>query len=463
MSGHQLQIPRWPVASVLAGIMSFAGSALGQAPPSSSVDVQRQVDEAYREVLAKTDSMDARLKYASLLVQAGNFEGGIAALEGLLLSPNAPASIRVELAILYYRLGSYAMSETYLRAAIADQRLDNVLKKQAETMLLDVVKRNRVSALTGTLMVGLRSQSNPTTATGSNQILSNGILVMREDRARPKSDVDGQLWGKLDHVYDFDAQNEASLVTSLVGLMNHYASVDSYDYSPDNVKPFDLSTVQGSTGIRFKPSPSGFPNLTLRPHLLFGITQLNGSNYFTSGGLGLEGNYRISDRLTWSGLYAARRFSYADRSDIIDSALQTGVEHLAQVRATAEVGVNKVLVGEIGFVDHSAKRGEFEFFGPQAMLAYVVTYADPTAFTGHNWTTTLVGHLLQRSYRAADPAVDAITHRIDTVRKLTLQNVMPISRDVSLQLQLDYTDGSSNLPNYVYSNAASSISVFWNF
>ena len=463
MSGHQLQTPCWPVACALCVILPLAGGVWAQPLSASSAEVKRQVDDAFRDVLTKADSMNARLKYANLLVQAGNFEGGIAALEGLLLSPTAPASIRVELAVLYYRLGSYAMSETYLNDAIADPRLDSTLKKQAERVLQDVVRRNRVSALSGTLMVGLRTQSNPTAATASNQVLSNGVLVRTEDRARPKSDSSGQLWGKIDHVYDFDAQNEASLMTSVVGLVDHYASVDSYAYIPGSVKPFDLATFQGSTGIRFKPSPLGWPGLTLRPHLLFGHTQLNGHKYFSSSGGGLEGNYRVNDRLTWSGQYAAKNFSYATRPDIVDSALQTGLEHLAQVRAVVEVGVNKVMVGEAGFVDHGAKRGDFEFSGPQAMLAYVVTYADPTALTGHNWTMSIVGSVLQRRYRAANPVVDSTTARLDTVRKLTLQNVMHISRDVSLQLQFDYTDGSSNLPNYVYSNRSSSVNVFWNF
>lgn len=461
MGGHQLRRSWWRVGFLLSVVVSVVGSASAQPLSSSPVDIQRQVDEAFRELLARTDSMDVRRKYATLLVQAGNFEGGIAALEGMLVSPNAPASIRVELAVLYYRLGSYAASEAYLRDAIVDPRLSDVLRKQAETMLLDVVKRNRVSSLTGTLMVGLRAQRNPTSATESRQILSNGVLVMRDEGARPKSDVDGQLWGKMDHVYDFDRQNEASFVTSLVGLIDHYTLGDSD--RPNGIRPFDLSTLQGSTGIRFKPSPSGLRNLTLRPHLVFGVTQLNGSRYFSGGGIGLEGSYRVSDRLTWSGMYVARRLSYASRSDVIDSALPTGVERLAQVRAVAEVGVNHVLVGEVGFFDHGAKRSDFEFFGPQVMLAYSLTYANPTSITGYNWTTTLVGNVLQRRYRDANSAVDPTTRRFDTVRKLTLQNVMPLSRDVGLQIQLDYIDGLSNLPNHAYSDASGSISAFWNF
>ncbi len=461
MGGYRLHFPGRQIAAVFVGSMAVIGSATAQ--QVSSADVQRQVDDAFREVLAKVDSKDARLKYASLLVQAGNFEGGIAALEGLLLAPNAPASLRVELAVLYFRLGSYALAEAYLRDAIADSRLDSALKKQAETMLLDVVKRNKISSLTGTLMAGLRGQSNPTAATKASQILSKGVLLPRDERARPKSDIDGQLWGKLDHVYDLGAQNEASVVTSLVGLIDHYASVDSYAYRPESTKPYDVATIAGTSGVRFKPFPAEVQNLTLRPHLIFGDTLLNGHQYFSAGGLGLDGSYRVSDRLTWSGVYAVKRFSYVSRPDITDSTLLGGVEHSTRVRSVVEVGVNKVLMGEVGFVDRSAKRSDFEFSGPEAKLAYIFTYADPVANTGHNWTTTIVGSALQRRYRGVDPAVDPNIRRRDTERRMTLQNVMPFSRDMSLQVQLDYTDAPSSLPNYDYSNVAGSVNVLWNF
>ena len=73
--------------------------------PAGLPALDRQVDEAFRQVLKTPASLDAGLKYARLLVAAGNYEGGVAALERLLLSPNPQPGIRVELAVLYYRLG----------------------------------------------------------------------------------------------------------------------------------------------------------------------------------------------------------------------------------------------------------------------------------------------------------------------------------------------------------------------
>lgn len=449
------------IAAVLVGALSLVGSSGVQSAPSA--DVQRQVDEAFGEVIAKVDSREARLKYARLLIKAENYEGGIAAMEGLLLSPNAPPSIRVELAVLYFRLGSYGISEAYLREALADPRLDSDLRKQAEVMLVDVVKRNKINSLTGRLMVGLRGQSNPTAATSEAQVLSNSTMVPREDQSRPKSDVDGLLWGKLDHVYDLNTQNEASIVTTLVGLIDHYSSVGSYSYRPGSTKPYDVATIAGTTGVRFKPSPIGAQNFTLRPYLIFGEWLLNGHQYFTAGGLGLEGNYRQSNRLSWGGEYTQRHFSYESRPDITNSTLPSGVERSVKLHSVVELAANNILTGEIGFIDRGAERGDFAFSGPEARLAYVVTYLDPLANTGYNWTTTIMGRVLQRHYRETDPAIDSSTTRRDTDRRVGLLNVMPFTRDMALHVQLEYTNVLSNLPNYKYSNFAGTVGVLWNF
>jgi hypothetical protein len=81
--------------------------------------------------------------------------------------------------------------------------------------------------------------------------------------AGPKADVDTHFWGEVDHVLDFDKQNEASLVTSLVAYASHYNSVDSYTKQV-GYKPFDLTILAGSTGIRFRPMPA--TELLIRPH-----------------------------------------------------------------------------------------------------------------------------------------------------------------------------------------------------
>jgi tetratricopeptide (TPR) repeat protein len=204
-----------PVLNKHVTVMAVCLAALGTPAwaQTNSVPSQTEVDQVFRDVLANPSSIDIRSKYATLLVQSGNYEGGIAALEGLLLVPDAPANIRLELAVLYYRLGSYAMSEAYLRDALADPRLDAKQKNDAQSLLSDVTARNKTSRLSGMVMLGLRAQTNPTGATDNGTVLYQGLSVPRSPDFAPKSDTDVHAWALLDHVYDLEKQNEASTTT----------------------------------------------------------------------------------------------------------------------------------------------------------------------------------------------------------------------------------------------------------
>jgi tetratricopeptide (TPR) repeat protein len=438
------------------GTLAASVTAQNIAPPTPP-----EVEQAFREVIANANSADARTKYATLLVRAGNFEGGIAALEGLLLMPDAPASIRVELGVLYYRLGSYAISESYLRAALEDPRLEPALKIQADSLLRDVVQRNKTTQLSGSLMIGVRGQSNPTGATDNNQVYYLGVPVARGKDAGPKSDVDTHVWGKLDHVFDLDKQNEAAVVTSLVAYANHYNSVDSYTKQVGYSKPFDLAILAGSTGIRFKPmAPT---ELTIRPHLIFGGALANGSAYFTNTGFGIDGDYRVSESLAWGGAYENTKLSFSSREDMANVTLQGGTRQAVRLNASVEAAPGRFLLAELGYADQDGNAVYTGYRGPQLRVSYLLSYGAPFGSMGLPWTTTLSASTLRRDYRGADPSVDSLTVRNDTEWRTSLLNYMPLTRDLALQFQLEYSNTSSNISNFSNTNTSGSLGVIWKY
>ncbi len=441
-------------------IAAFTAPAFAQ---SSSVPAPQEVEQAFRDVVANAGSVEARSKYASLLVRSGNFEGGIAALEGLLIAPDAPASIRVELGVLYFRLGSYAISETYLRAAIDDSRLDSQQKSQAESLLREVVRRNRPSQLSGSLMLGLRSQSNPTAASDNDLVYYLGNPVARGKDSRPKSDTDVHVWGTLNHVLDLDQQNEATVVTSLVVFANHYNSVSNYSSEAGSAKPSDLALLAGSTGLRFKPMRLTVPALSIRPHLVFGSASANGNAYFNAGGWGIDGDVRTSETLLWGGTYENSRLAFSSRNDIANSTLLGGSRQSLRLHATIETTANQFLLAELGYVDFDGNAPYTAFRGPQARVAYTLTYPAPTSSAGRPWTTTLAANAQQRDYRGADATVDARTVRKDTEWRWSLVHGMPVTRDLSVQLQFDYANTPSNIPNYTNTNTAGTVGVLWKY
>lgn len=455
--------PAFAARSCLLAVVAYAAIIAPAGAQTAANSLQLQIDDAFRQVLNAPGDVELGLRYARLLVQAGNFEGGVAAMERLLLAPNPPPSLRVELAVLYYRLASYAAAEVYLRDALADPALPEALRRQAQALLADVGRRNQTHRLSGFVMAGLRGQTNPTARTDEDFLKAGGALVPRTASQKPDSDTDVQLVGRLEHVWDLETQNGAELVSTLLGVASHYSSVSSYKLTATPTKPRDLLLLEATSGIRFKPDPVGVPDWTLRPYAIAGNILLDGHQYAYSLGAGLDSSYRLTERFLFDTIYELRHYSYATRIDVTEAKAQGGFEHTLRLRASYELAPGHLGVAELVGRDHNADRGYFAYQSGEARLSYVASYPNPFGWDDRAWTTTLSSGLLARYYDAADPAVDRAMRRDDTEWRSSISTLVPVSEGWSILLQGEYTKASSNLPNYRYSNLSGLASILWRF
>ena len=102
-------------------VVLAAASLSALAPPAQAQDnvrLQRDFDSAFADVLRDPADLDASFNHAELAIQIGDFEAAISSLERMLLyNPELPR-VRLELGVLYFRLGSYAIARTYLTSAV---------------------------------------------------------------------------------------------------------------------------------------------------------------------------------------------------------------------------------------------------------------------------------------------------------------------------------------------------------
>src|ERR1700678_1669440 len=77
---------------------------------TSDPDLQARIDAAFKQVLADPANIDLAYKYAGLLIQAGSYEPAAGVLERILVVDSKQPVVRLELGVLYFRLGSYALA-----------------------------------------------------------------------------------------------------------------------------------------------------------------------------------------------------------------------------------------------------------------------------------------------------------------------------------------------------------------
>ena len=432
----------------LLGLVMCAGAA---AQSDAAAVLDRQTDDAFRQVLQQPQDLGLWSKYAQLLVQAGNYEGGIAALERLLLDPNASPDLRVDIAALYFRLGSYAMAESMLREALADNRLQGDKRGVAQALQADVAKRNQRSQFSGSLALGLRHQSNPTFRTDRTQVLSAGVFGPLPADQRPDADNDVNLGVRVQHLYDLDMQNSATIASNFAAYVVDYQSSSGSQLSANPTKPYDLVVLDFNTGFQFKPMPAQLSGLTMRPHIILTNVTAQQHQYLRNEGLGLDVAYRPDERTLFDITLDGQHRHFADRIDISNANLLGGRLYSLRGRVSHEVRPGHVLTGELALRRSRTGRDFYDFDSNEARVTYAAVYVSPFGSGGY-WSTAVWLGATRRSYGAPDASISATETREDREWRFGVSQTVSLATAWQLVLTAEHARNNANLPNFRYRN-----------
>jgi len=114
---------------------SAAEPDTNKAAAEPSEALRASYDAAFQESLENPADPAVLAKFAEVAVQFGDIEGAISALERLLLIDGAQAEVKLELGVLYFRLGSNEAARSYLEAASASPEASSDIKERAQTFL----------------------------------------------------------------------------------------------------------------------------------------------------------------------------------------------------------------------------------------------------------------------------------------------------------------------------------------
>jgi len=113
-----------------------ASQPTAEKPATATTDAMHaSYDAAFQESLQKPSDPTVLVKFAEAAVQVGDIEGAISALERLLLIDGEQPDVKLELGVLYFRLGSTAAARAYLEAAATSPQVSSETKERAQTFL----------------------------------------------------------------------------------------------------------------------------------------------------------------------------------------------------------------------------------------------------------------------------------------------------------------------------------------
>jgi tetratricopeptide (TPR) repeat protein len=436
------------MARVLASVV-LASALLAQAPAraTASDSTEAEYDRLFQELLKSPNDLETMKQFAYLATRLRKYEAAIATFERMLLiNANLPA-VRLEVGVLYYRLGAYDTAKVYLEGALDDPATTPTAKARARRYLDEVDRRLSNHSLSGAVMAGVRYQTNANAGPSGPFVLSQGFPALLPTAFAGQSDFNGFVSGRLRHRYNFDSPLDEGWVTDAVFYGAKQADLDQYD----------LGYLGIATGPRLAVLPQHMDGVFFRPFFASDVAFVDEGiyNYAFGGGVNLEKEYDDDARVgvRYVGVY--RDFN---SPTIFPNDSSDGPEHRVALYAFGRPTDDLSLFGQARFIDNQAEDPQnayhrYDFFGR------VAQYYDPPFGWSWPWQVAVHGWYIHRDYDAPDPAVDPFTTRQDDEYRVGISNNFQVSRDWSIFWLLEYVNVDSNLPNYTYDNVSTLVSA----
>jgi tetratricopeptide (TPR) repeat protein len=422
--------------------------------PSSGPSLEAQYDAAFQEMLRQPANLDVIFKFAALASQTGDLEGAIAALERtLIINPSLPR-VRLELGVLYYRLGSYEVSRTYLESVLASSAAPPDVRSRAEQFLAEDQKKLSPSHLAGDLFFGWRYQSNANLGPANSSVLLFGQAANLNQAAVGTSDWGVVSSAQFRHTYDLGLQSKAAVETQFTAYANR-----QFQVSAANVSLLDLTT-----GPRFQIFQGTFEDVSVRPFVTGGYIWVNDVSYYGSYGAGLETSALLSDRLRNVTTLSWRRQNYPN-SNYLPVNSQFSGNQLSGITSFQYVLTDSIAL----FFNGSAQRyqtdqtvwQDYTLWGFGGGVSY--RFVDPLFKTTLPWNINLSANEQWWSYDAPDPSIDPGTTRLqnDTIVNLVLS--VPFDERTTLTVSGGRFVRTATVSNYAFVNNSAMFGVSWRF
>jgi len=298
------------LAMVLPGINRVAAQS-DLNPSATTSELQKENDALFAQLLKDPTNVDLTFRYAEAAAKLGNVEAAISSLERLLLYNRDFPGVKLELAELYARIGSYAMARTYLTEAEEAPGTDAATLARVQAVRDLIEHGASLSQFTYSLVTGLRHQTDVTGSPAGADIIAGGVPQTLSSVIANKPGWDAFATGNVQHTYDF---GDIKLETNGI----------AYYSKQFELSPFDLGAIEVNSGPRFDVRGGDNLFFSARPYLVANEVLLGNSQYLWSAGAGIGINRNIIGDLSFAGFYEFRNEHFTDTTASPAATIQSG-------------------------------------------------------------------------------------------------------------------------------------------
>jgi hypothetical protein len=433
-------------AGAVALALGWAVPSAAQAPEEESAR-QARLDALFRETLRNPADLDATFRYAEEATAQGDVEAAIGALERILFFNDQLARVHLELGILYFRLGSYALARTHLEAAIGGADVPEDVRRRVNEFLAEADRRLRTSRFEVVMRAGMRYQTNANIAPSGTTGRFFGIDFTLPPDSTRIADWNGFFQGVVRHVWDFGRQSGEYLETN----------IQTYYAAQIRVPRYNIGLIEIDSGPRLLLHPQLWPRTTIRPYVLAGFVALGDRPYATTvgGGSTIEGPLPLDVSGEMRIEYRRREFQDTDLNMMVSG--QSG--GLTLLSGTLRRGLPRDIVatlrGTVGGANARDGAYSFSLFQIDAGLSWQF---DPPFLRLPARATLSAGlSYIWTNYAEPNPLYDPDIKRRDRELRLATVLDVPLTNRFGGFVQVIWSHVDSNIVNFRTSNLGISL------
>ena len=437
------------VASVLLTMTACFSGAAAQSttsPISASLisaasAVQQDYDALFQQMYKNPADLEASFKFAEQAVKRGDYEAAIGALERMLFfNPNLPR-VKLELGVLYFKLGSYELARSYFQEAIKGADAPDDIRAQVRAYLTEIDRRLARYEFSVFTTAGLRYQTNANLGPSSLMVRALGQDAILNSSFGKSPDVNMFQTLAAHYAYKIGTRGDA-IEASFLGL-------NSRQYK---LNQFNFGLVEVVVGPRFAIGQ----NASVKLYGIGDQVWLGDATYFSAGGAGFSARTTIGDRGFLEAFVEQRHRNFSDSFNFPTASQQTG-------DLLSAVVTSDLRFGPMHWTTRAAfdqNRAAFDFYSYKRYsidMAFPYAFALPVFGTPHQFVIAPTFGFSRANYDAPNPIVDPFQIRHDWEQRYGAIFDAQVYRNVGLRTQILYTKIDSSLPNFTLDNFSVSI------
>ena len=418
-------------------LATLIGGVAAQAQPAA--EPHSEYDLLFQSILRDPANLDLNFRFAEVSTRLGDYEAAIGALERILFyNPNLPR-VKLELGVLYFKLGSYQMARTYFTGAIEAPDTPGDVRFRVQNYLAEIDRRLSTNQFSLYAQGGYRYQTNANAGPSSPFVraLGQDAVLDRQFVNRPDWNAFGLT--AIRHVYDFENQRGDVWETSLAG---YYAAQARFTR-------LNLGFLELQTGPRLAVEPELLPGVSVRPYLLTNGVTLGDNRYLTTRGGGVALTIPVGGFMTLEPFVEGRdrRFSYS--AEYPNAKEQTGRLWTTGLLAGGALAGPFRWQARAAYARNDAQpRFDYNSYDQVAFdLGFPVEFESPVG-NGKSWALIPTFGWARYDYDQPNPLIDPVVKRRDRELRTGLLLDMPLYEFAGMAVQVLYSTIDSKLPNY---------------